>query len=69
MIEDLIDELSSYRAVINSTPKFSWSEVEGAAGYDTSPKKKAEKDPKKYGDSTGRMITLKRHIGCGNGGV
>ena len=27
IIEDLIDELSSYRAVTNSTPKLFWSEV------------------------------------------
>ena len=29
MTEDLTDELSSYRAVINSTTKSFWSEVEG----------------------------------------
>ena len=52
VVEDLIDELSSYRAVINSTPKSFWSEVEGAADYDVSLKKKAEKNPEKYGDST-----------------
>ena len=45
MIEDLIDELSLYRAVVKSSPKSFWSEVEGAADYDVSLKKKAEKDP------------------------
>ena len=50
MIADLIDELLSYFAVINSKPKSSW--VEGATDYDVSLKKKTEKDPEKYGDST-----------------
>ena len=36
MIEDLIDELSSHCAVIDSTPKSLWSEVEGAAEYHAS---------------------------------
>ena len=34
-----------------SNSKLFWSEVEGAAAYDASLKKKAEKNPKKYGDS------------------
>ena len=36
MIEDLIDELSSYsyRDVINPTPKFFWSEVKEVASFD-----------------------------------
>ena len=52
MIEDLIYELSSYCTVINSTPKSFWSGIEGAASYDASLKKKAEKNPEKCGDST-----------------
>ena len=51
MIEDLIDELSSYCVIVNSIPKSFWSDVEGAAEYDASLKKKAEKNLEKYGDS------------------
>ena len=52
VIKDLNDELSTYCAVVNSIPESFWSEVEGAAEYNVSLKKKAEKNPEKYGDST-----------------
>ena len=58
--------LSSYRAIINSTPKSFWFEVEGVDDYDASLKKKAEKDPKKYGDSMWEDdALLEIHVVCG----
>ena len=39
-------------SAINSTSKSFWSKVEGAAAYDAHLKKKTEKNPEKYGDSS-----------------
>ena len=69
MIEDLIDEISSYRDVVNSTPKSFWSEVEGAAEYNASIEKRQKRIPISMVTVHVRVLVLKRHVECGNGGM
>ena len=52
ILEDLVEELPVYHAIIDVTLQSFWSAVQGAANHDASLKKKAKKDPEKYGGST-----------------
>lgn len=63
-IQDIINEIPTYRALIASTPLSFWSEVDGAEKYDILLKKRAEGNPEKYGNHTwqGDRIEKSRRI-------
>ena len=52
IINDLLEEIPVYRAVLDSTDDSFWSKVEGAAEYDEDLRKKAEASPEKYSGRT-----------------